>query len=169
MPWTVQDKTTVGALEGATGNASKFNAADNKSIRVGTVIRPGQAILFGFTMTAPAMNGTYFPKYQMAWQDHYMFGGILNKSVRVVNGTPNPDEPVVAPTAIVSPTAEPTAQPTGQVTATPTAAPTTAPATGTPTPGGKSGGPPCLPSLLLPLLIVGLVAFGATVRGKAKK
>ncbi|OPY25535.1 MAG: hypothetical protein A4E28_03079 [Methanocella sp. PtaU1.Bin125] len=166
MPWTFQDRTSLGYPEGANGDAAKFGAIENQTIPIGIVIRPGQSARSTFTMKAPAMNGTYYPKFQMAWEDHYMFGDVLNKSVRVVNGTPNPDEQAGTPTA--APTGGPTAQPTQAVTGTPTAAPIATPATGTPTaaPAGNGGG--CLPGLVLPLLIVGLVAFGASIRGKSK-
>lgn len=144
-PWTFQDKTMFSPVGGPAGDAALFGVTENQTIPIGTVIRPGQSIKFDFTMTAPEMNGTYYPTVQMVWEDHQYFGEAVNKPVKVVNGTPD--------------TRTPTAVPTAGATEKPTAAPTTGP-TGEPGSGNSNGSLPCLPALILPLLIVGMVTVG---------
>jgi len=161
-PWTFQDNTTMGYSH----DASRFGVT-NQTIRIGKVVRPNQEYKFEFVMTAPAMNGTYNPRIQMVWEGHQMFGAVDNKTIKVVNGTPNPNEPVTTATTVAAatPTSAATVAPTtGAVTSTPTVtqAPTTVPvatAAATATPKGSSG-LPCLPSIILPLLIVGMVSAG---------
>jgi hypothetical protein len=142
-PWTFQDKTMFSPVGGPTGDAALFGVTKNQTIPIGTVIRPGQSMKFDYTMTAPAMNGTYIPTVQMVWEDHMYFGEAVNKPVKVVNGTPDTRTPTATPGA--------TAKPTN--TAAPSE-PAASPGTG----GGS--GIPCLPSLVLPLLIVGAVTVG---------
>lgn len=158
-PWTYQDNITMGYG----GDAALFGVT-NQSIRIGKVVRPNHEYSFTFTMTAPAMNGTYNPQIQMVWEGRQLFGAIDNKTVRVVNGTPNPNEPATAGTTVPAATAVPSST----VTSTPAAtqAPTNAPAaTEAPvsTPE-KSGGLPCLSSVILPLLVVGTVTVGVYTR-----
>ena len=122
MPWTFQDGTTVGHM----GDASKFGVNTNETIPVGLVLRPGQTLEFGFAMTAPGVNGTYNPQFQMVWEGHRMFGTLDNKTVTVVNGT-GP----AAGTVTALPSSQPTTQPASSIATSPTsqasAAPTAAP------------------------------------------
>jgi hypothetical protein len=99
---------------------------------------------FDFVMTAPAMNGTYYPEVRMLWEGHDYFGQPAVKAVKVVNGTPDTRTPTAIPSAAAS--ANPTA---AQASSAPTATPAT----------GSSSGLPCL-SVVLPLLIVGTVGVG---------
>ncbi len=149
MPWTFQDETTFGHH----GDAAKFGVTGaNQTIQIGKVVRPGQSETFSFTMTAPAENGTYNPRFRMMREGHDPFGTLDNKTIWVVNGTgPAVSPPAIAPASAVEIGAAPQATAPGATQA----APTTAPATATPAQG--SGGIPCLSSVLLPLLAIGVV------------
>jgi hypothetical protein len=143
-PWTFQDETMFSPVGGAGGDAAVFGVTKTQTIPIGTVLRPGQSMTFQYVMTAPAMNGTYYPEVRMLWEGHDYFGQPAVKAVKVVNGTPD--------------TRKPTAVPTAAASANPTAAQASSAPTGTPTTEGKSG-LPCL-SAVLPLLIVGTVSVG---------
>jgi hypothetical protein len=101
---------------------------------------------FEYVMTAPAMNGTYYPEVRMLWEGHDYFGQPAVKAVKVVNGTPDTRKPTATATAIATGTVNPTAQASSMPT-------------GTPTTESKSG-IPCLSSVILPLLVVGTVTLG---------
>ena len=152
MPWTFQDHTTFGYY----GDAAKFGVTGpNQTIPIGTVIRPGQSETYSFTMTAPAENGTYNPRFQMVWEGHQMFGQVDNKTILVINGT--------GPAATAVPSTQATTAPSGSVVATP--APSQSQATTAPTAAASSkGGLPCLSSMVLPLLAIGVVTVSASVR-----
>jgi hypothetical protein len=143
-PWTFQDETMFSPVGGAGGDAAVFGITKNQTIPIGTVIRPGQSMTFEFVMTAPAMNGTYYPEVRMVWEGHQYFGQPAVKAVKVVNGTPDTRTPTAIATAVA------TEKPAATATQVPSG-PTEAPAT-------KSG-LPCL-SVVLPLLIVGTVSVG---------
>lgn len=144
-PWTFQDETMFSPVGGSTGDAVLFGVTKTQTIPIGTVIRPGQSMTFEYVLTAPAMNGTYYPEVRMLWEGHDFFGQPAVKAVKVVNGTADTRKPTATATAIATGTVNPTAQ----ATSTPTGAPTT-----------ESGsGIPCL-SVVLPLLLVGTVTVG---------
>jgi hypothetical protein len=149
-PWTVQDNTTMSPVVGT--DAAKFGATTNVSPQVATIVRPGQSYTFTMTLTAPAMNGTYHPKFQMVWENHQMFGAVDDHAVKVINGTPdtNGDTSTVTPVATAGSTAIASSNPS--ISSTPSAQATAAATT-------KSG-LPCLSALALPLLIVGTVIIG---------
>jgi len=142
MPWTFQDGTFL-APSSDSEDMKYFNMT-NYTIPIGTVVRPGQSIKVNFTYTAPAMNGTYHPEVRMFWTNHGYFGEPAKFTFFVVNGTPD------------------TRTPTAVVTAAPSSAATSAPgATEMPAVTPKNtGGLPCLPSVVLPLLVVGTVGIG---------
>jgi hypothetical protein len=142
------------------GDASKFGVTKNETQPIGMVLRPGQTLVTGFTMTAPGENGTYNPQFQMVWEGHQVFGTIDNKTVIVVNGTGPAVStataiPSSAATATMTAATSPSATPSG-ATSVPTAAPTAK---------GK-GGIPCLSSFALPLLAIGVVTLSWTMRRK---
>ncbi len=141
-PWTFQDETMFSPVGGASGDAALFGVTKTQTIPIGTVIRPGQSMTFEYVMTAPAMNGTYYPEVRMLWEGHDYFGQPAVKAVKVVNGTPDTRKPTATATAIATGTVNPTAQ-----------------ASSTPTTESKSG-IPCLSSVILPLLAVGTVTLG---------
>ncbi len=145
-PWTFQDETMFSPVGGQGGDAALFGITKNQTIPIGTVIRPGQSIAFDFIMTAPGMNGTYYPGVQMVWEGHQYFGEPLMKAVKVVNGTPDTRTPTaVAPAGATDKPAAATQAASGP--------------TGSPATEDKSS-LPCLSSVVLPLLIVGTVAAG---------
>jgi hypothetical protein len=141
-PWTFQDETMFSPVGGPGGDAALFGVTKNQTIPIGTVIRPGQSIKFDFVMTAPAMNGTYYPEVRMVWEDHQYFGEPVNKAVKVVNGTPDTRKPTAVATAGA------TEKPAESSTAAPGSSATE-----------KGSGLPCL-SVVLPLLIVGTITVG---------
>jgi hypothetical protein len=143
-PWTFQDETMFSPVGGAGGDAALFGVTKNQTIPIGTVIRPGQSMTFEFVMTAPAMNGTYYPEVRMVWEGHQYFGQPAVKAVKVVNGTPDTRTPTAIATAVA--------------TEKPAATATQVPSGPTESPASKSG-LPCL-SVVLPLLIVGTVSVG---------
>jgi hypothetical protein len=143
-PWTFQDETMFSPVGGASGDAALFGVTKNQTIPIGTVIRPGQSMTFEFVMTAPAMNGTYYPEVRMVWEGHQYFGQPAVKAVKVVNGTPDTRTPTAIATAVA--------------TEKPAATATQVPSGPTEAPASKSG-LPCL-SVVLPLLIVGTVSVG---------
>jgi hypothetical protein len=151
-PWTVQDNTTMGTVLGS--DAAKFGATTNQTVQIGTIVRPGQSYTFSFTLTAPAMNGTYHPKVQMVWENHQMFGAVDDHAVKVINGTPNPngDSSTATPAATAGSTAIASANQGSSSTSTPTAQATAA--------ATNKSGLPCLSAVALPLLIVGTVIIG---------
>jgi hypothetical protein len=145
-PWTFQDNISMGY----SGDAKTFGVT-NQTIRIGKVVRPNQEYTFSFVMYGPTQNGTYNPRIQMAWEGRQMFGAVDNKTITVVNGTP------AAATQVTS--AQPTGTPTSPATVT--EAPTTVPPTSTP---GKTGG--LCGAMILPLLLVGVVSAGFSLRRK---
>jgi hypothetical protein len=142
-PWTFQDETMFSPMGGPGGDAALFGVTKNQTIPIGSVIRPGQSMKFDYVLTAPAMNGTYYPEVGMVWEGHQYFGEPVYKAVKVVNGTPDTRVPTAVATA-----------------AKPTATQGASDPTGTPTSEKKSGGLPCLSSVVLPLFAVGAVAVG---------
>ncbi len=153
-PWTFQDSTTLGHM----GDSAKFGVTANQTIQVATIVRPGESYQFDFAMTAPAENGTYNPQFQMVWEGHQMFGALNNKTVTVVNGT-GP----AAGTAL--PSTQPTTAPANSVVTTPV--PSQSQATTAPTAAASSkGGLPCLSSMVLPLLAIGVVTASWTMHRK---
>ncbi len=160
MPWTYQDNTTFGHH----GDSAKFGVVGaNQTIQIGKVVRPGQSETFSFIMMAPGENGTYNPRFQMMWEGHNPFGTLDNKTIWIVNGT----GPAVSPPATAPAFAVEIGTTTSQAT-TPGAAthsqPTAAPTSAAPTKG--TGGIPCLSSLLLPLIAVGMITVRLAVSGK---
>ncbi len=155
-PWTFQDNTTLGFAPGFDGG--KFGYTKNQTVQIATIVRPGQSYTFSFPMTAPAMNGTYYPKFQMVWENHQMFGATDDKAVQVVNGTPDTNVNKVTPA--------PTSGSTAIVSSNPAVSATPVPSAGAATSTTKTSSIPCLSSMVLPLLVIGTVALGMHKRKK---
>ena len=73
MPWSETDTFRLGAV----GDALVFGP-DRIKILDGSTVAPGETNDFTFTMTTPAIGGTYTPRYQMVWDDHQWFGQTLS-------------------------------------------------------------------------------------------
>jgi tripartite motif-containing protein 71 len=86
--WTAAELFRLGAVGGSSGDAAKFGV-QRVNITPGTIVQPGQSYTFSFTMVAPGTAGTYNPSYQMVWDGHQWFGGILTKTIVVSAITPN--------------------------------------------------------------------------------
>jgi hypothetical protein len=86
--WSEADMIRLGGNGDLSGDAAKFDGV-RLLIAPGVTVNPGESYTWNFTMTAPATHGTYHPSYQMVWDAHQWFGSILNKTVTVVNVTPN--------------------------------------------------------------------------------
>ena len=154
MPWTFQDGTIL--APSSDSEDMQYFSVINYTIPIGTVVRPGQSIKVNFTYTAPAMNGTYNPEVRMFWNNHGFFGEPARFTFYVVNGTPDTRATATAKPAptVTGTTEKPTSKPT---TATDAATTTGQPE---PTAAQKKQGLPCLPSIILPLLVVGTVTVG---------
>ena len=162
-PWTVQDNTTMSPVVGT--DAALFGATTNVSPQVATIVRPGQSYTFTVSLTAPAMNGSYYPEFQMVWEGHNMFGDVDLKNITVVDGT-NDTRHAKAP---VTPTpGSSTATSSGStVTATTTPSASQSQVSSAPTGGStKKAGLPCLSSVLVPLLAIGVVMVNMNIRRK---
>lgn len=82
MNWTRADKTWLGGVGGATGNASKFGGYKYYIAR-GVTVCPGDTYTFNFTMTAPKNIGTYNVSYRMVQDGRLWFGDTLTNTITV--------------------------------------------------------------------------------------
>ena len=73
MTWNEESMVRLGGVGDGTGDAAKFGSVRMK-IPAGTSVSPGSQYTFSFTMTPPAITGSFTPRYQMVWEGHQWFG-----------------------------------------------------------------------------------------------
>jgi PKD repeat protein len=73
MTWNEESMVRLGGVGDGAGDAAKFGSVRMK-IPAGTSVSPGSQYTFSFTMTPPAITGSFTPRYQMVWEGHQWFG-----------------------------------------------------------------------------------------------
>ena len=82
--WNEVSMIRLGGVGDGAGDARQFGPA-RMYLPAGTSVLPGSQYTFTFTMTAPALAGTYDPQYKMVWEGHQWFGSQTAQSVRVMS------------------------------------------------------------------------------------
>jgi PKD repeat protein len=84
VTWNEASGIRLGGIGDATGDAAKFSPT-RITLPVGTHVYPGAQYTFTFTMTAPATEGSYTPKYRMIWEGYQWFGAQVPQPIQVTN------------------------------------------------------------------------------------